>query len=99
MSLSLSDTTWLAGIFEGEGCICIFSQKGVRPLSVRLSVEMMDQDVVERFYSLVQVGNLTKRKKKQRPHWADKYIWQAGAKKDTAYVLDLLYPHLGERRK
>ncbi len=99
-TLSQPDLQWLAGLFEGEGCIGIFPQgRGCQNLGVRLSVEMCDKDVVERFHSLVGTGTFGKRAKKQKPHWKDQWIWRCGVKNDNAELLGLLYPVFGKRRK
>lgn len=94
------DIAWAAGLFEGEGCITCLKPDGGRNPYARISLELgsTDLDVVERFASIVGVGNVVKRATKQRDHHKDLWRWSIGSKNGVLHVLDLLRPHLGSRR-
>ena len=49
------DIAWASGVFEGEGCIHVYSD---HDHSVRLVVNMTDQDVVERLGRIFRVGQV-----------------------------------------
>lgn len=67
------EAAWLAGLFEGEGCI---SLAGTR---VQLSIAMTDRDVVERFVSMVGYGKVTCRPGKLNGEYKkEMFYWQIG---------------------
>lgn len=90
---------WAIGIFEGEGSIIISNNRG----SVNLVVQMSDQDVLERFFGIVDVGTLKGPYKPKGPK-ADKeykviWKWQSNSIVNTKTLLELWIPYLGNRRK
>ncbi len=89
------ETAWAAGLFEGEGCIHVGTQKGRWPRVV-LTLGMTDRDVVERFALFAEVGAIHIRQS-TRPEWAEFYAWSVAGKKAES-VLRAMLPWLGERR-
>lgn len=81
---------WAAGLFEGEGCIELSPK--------RLTLEMTDQDTVERFAAIVGVGRITPRPPSQ-PHHKSSWRWQTAAWEQVFHVLDAFYPWLCARRR
>ena len=53
------DVAWAAGLFEGEGYFSIAKKKQ----DVCMGLAMVDQDVVARFATIVEVGYFRQRKK------------------------------------
>lgn len=96
---TLTDTqiAWLAGLFEGEGCICL------RPGGTRLTIEMTDEDIINRVAELTGLGSvirLEKRKQKGgKPNHKDSWKWYIGYREDVKNVLVAIYPYLGIRRR
>lgn len=86
-----TDIAWAAGLFEGEGCIHLNSQR-----YLWVSLASTDQDVLERFCRIVGVGS-ARPKKKARPHHKPSWQWQVTGGKGV-HVLRMLLPELGERR-
>jgi hypothetical protein len=97
------DLAWLAGLFEGEGCICITGSKRGRK-SVVLSMNMTDQDVMERVNRMFPMpsGQLKVRQRfspdKSR-QWKTQYAWYACNRTDVKQILELLLPQFGSRRR
>ncbi len=89
---------WAAGLFEGEGCISTSIDKRNGNLRHGLYLGGKDQDVIEDFSNVMGCGNVIQRKAKQREHHATIYMWQVYAKDKVRECLELLLPHLGERR-
>lgn len=89
---------WAAGLFEGEGCIVIRTDKRDNwgRKIVALQLKMTDRDVVERFGTVMGVGRVS------GPHpngrLKPQYIWKAAARRDVQSVLNKMLPFLGERR-
>lgn len=86
-----SDYVWLAGLFEGEGCITR------SPTGVRLQIAMTDRDVIERVDTLFPMTNgiyhrsfVSERK--------DMYVWEITRAETVRKVLAAIGPHLGQRR-
>ena len=85
---------WAAGLFEGEGSVV--ARGG-------LSLGMTDEDVVRRFQSVIGLGTVGL-SAKQRQHYTGKYgkpfwHWRVNHRDDIIAVAELLYPHLGVRRR
>lgn len=92
------DIAWAAGLFEGEGSICIFEQKhNVLPL-IRVSIQMTDRDVVERFVQIMGCGRVTGEHRFGREHHKPTYRWHIGNRADVERIVLMLLPYLGERR-
>jgi hypothetical protein len=88
-----AETAWLGGLFEGEGNIAF-----VGKYSVCLSINMTDEDVVAKCFSVSGVGRRHGPYRvglpRQKPMWS----WIVGKQEELRHVLPLLLPWLGERR-
>lgn len=85
------EIAWAAGVFEGEGCFSVSKR------SLTVQVNMTDQDIVERFGSIMGFGKVrtkTTSNPKHKPQW----IWIAQTRAEFTQALTLFEPWLGERR-
>lgn len=83
------DFGWVVGILEGEGCF------NAERKSARISLEMVDKDVIDRFCSLVNAKN----KIYTRTRGARKTIHRICIYGEEARQLMRLFePHMGTRR-
>ena len=92
------ESAWLAGLYEGEGSLVRRTDARNSSVSWELSITCTDADVIERAHAFTGLGSVTL-VRRQRPHWQDKYRWRLGSRDEIAFVLGLLAPHLGQRRK
>ena len=81
----------MTGIFEGEGSIT----HGGRSNRPNLSVEMTDEDIINRFHTIAGCGSVTSR---VRPPHKPTYAWRAGSADAVVNMLERMLPLLGERR-
>jgi len=93
------DIAWAAGLFEGEGTI-YFSNSISK---YRLGLKMTDEDVMEKFFNIVKLGNLygpytPKDKKLNGENRKDFWLWQCWKPSDVHVILKLLLPYFGKRR-
>jgi len=92
---------WLAGLWEGEGCASAENplQRGRRygPY-LRLTLGMVDEDVVRAAQSVAGVG-IVKLRPRANPRWQPVWLWVTGNQGDATALLLRLYPYLGERRR
>lgn len=88
---------YLAGIYDGEGCLT-FTRWGPtgRP-HYRLMVRMNDEDVIQRFKSL-GLGTITSYSDK-RGNKKLQWSWHVGAGADIIEVIYMFYDIVGERRR
>lgn len=94
---SREDVAWAAGLFEGEGNISGYA-KARR--GFRLALWMTDADVVKRFSDIVQVGSFGgPYNYPSAPNSKPLYRWRTGSFEHGQYVLAMLWPYLGIRRK
>lgn len=87
------EIAWLAGLFEGEGCIAWNGPNGVT-----LMLSMTDGDVVRRIREVTGVGTVIGPIEKggvRKPVW----YWSAGKKGEVLRLLIAMAPLLGERRR
>ena len=88
-----TETAWLAGLYEGEGCLHRLKHKN----GWQLSVAMTDGDVVGRCLELTGVGTVNRIDRAARG-WKDVYMWRTNRRGEIAAVLTAILPHLGRRR-
>ena len=88
---------WVAGLFEGEGCINWKHNGDKRNRYVRCSVEMTDKDIIHKLQSLYPGPSVTYRDRnpgKWKPQWK----WCINKTEDVRQFLIDILPYLGERR-
>lgn len=90
-----ADRAWLAGLFEGEGCIS-FSGRN----SVTLTVGGTDRDVIARCHAVAGVGavRLDSRRAedgRRKPLWS----WSVTRKGAVLAVFDMIESQMGSRRR
>ena len=99
------DAAWLAGLLEGEGSFCVDAHTGTRAdgspggrrPSLVVSLQMTDQDVVQRAAALMDGTCIPSRRRKIRPNespsWRTKVTGQKA--EDT---MRAVLPLMGQRR-
>lgn len=87
------DHAWLAGIYEGEGCLTHRGDKWA------IIVKMTDLDVLERVQKIVGYGRINMSAAPKQEHHKQQFAFQMAARAEVAYFLGLVYPHLLARRK
>jgi hypothetical protein len=89
------DLAWLAGLFEGEGCI---THRGDNREHYVLRLAMTDPDVVRRAYHIAGLGRLYYKPPNQPGH-KDQLLWVVYPDGHVYALLVALWPWLGERRR
>lgn len=96
-----AETAWLAGLLEGEGHIGVFEKRsttGRMYPTLRLQLNMTDEDVVRRAHTVAGVGGvrgpLTPSQENRKPVWS----WTVYRRDDVVQVLGLIRPWMGQRR-
>lgn len=87
------DLFWAVGLFEGEGYI------GKDGHSRRMKVAMKDEDIVRRFHAAVGCGSVRLDVQTWSGREVRMWTWTCTLWADVSRLLDLFYPHLGERRQ
>src|ERR1700752_3388825 len=98
MAISETDRAWLAGLFEGEGCLSI--EKNGSP---RCTVRMTDRDIIERVHSLfpglpMQIVVAKKPRDPGGKLGKTGYVWRISHPDKVREFIALVLPWLGERR-
>lgn len=91
--MDAAEVAWLAGLFEGEGCISFTGRN-----SVCLVVVMTDEDVVRRCREVTGIGTLLGPyvvSGKRKPQWT----WRVGRAEDVEPLLQAMHPWFGVRRR
>lgn len=89
--LTPQQATWIAGLFEGEGCILLF------PTRAEIKLSMTDFDVVYRLAELTGVGYF-QTKQYGNPKHKRQLRWSITRKTDVFDFLRVIRPWLGGRR-
>lgn len=91
------EIAWAAGLYEGEGTVFApWSKRDCRYHSPKLQINMTDEDIIDRFGAIIQVGH------KYGPYPGvnkPKWYWTVYVANETKNVLDSFWPYLGARRK
>jgi hypothetical protein len=90
-------TAWAAGLFEGEGCICLTRRRDGR-MQAMLTLKMTDRDVVDRFHKIVGYGTVRESTWYRKVGYAPQWEWRIGSWKQVKSVLHTFRPFFGERR-
>lgn len=92
------EIAWVAGLFEGEGCVTInYHRKNGLPY-VRVSLGMTDADVIEKLHQIVGAGTIDYNK--VRPNRTKRMIcWRLGKRYETLNFLSAIAPEMGIRRR
>ena len=89
------DMAWVAGIFDGEGCIAIYllkSQSGQH--FMRASVQMSHRPTLERIASIVGGAVYASKLKKSSPaYYKTMYGWQLDGR-DAGQFLEKIRPYV-----
>jgi hypothetical protein len=92
-ALSDTDAAWLAGLYEGEGCL---SRR--KPGTWQVTISMTDVDVVERAHDLTAIGNVRTRPP-ANARCQPQAAWVVTRRDDIATLMLALRPWLGVRRR
>lgn len=92
-----AELAWAVGLFEGEGCINTY-RRGPNGTGVQLRLAMNDQDVVERFASLMDCGNLYTRTTTWNREPREQFVWATMNAPDVRRLLERMLPLFGQRR-
>ena len=91
--MNKSDAAWLAGLYEGEGCLT-----KVNKYYPYLKIKMSDLDVIERARAVTGVGKIYTEKRREAHH-KQLYVWIVGKRADVIAICKAMWPNLGERRR
>jgi hypothetical protein len=91
------ELAYLAGLFDGEGCIQIAHNKPqynkkTEQHTLTCRVEMTDQEAVRGFLTFGGSVHI-KRASEQNPKWKDQWCWTVSSNK-ALYFLQTIYPFI-----
>lgn len=96
IKLAKEDIAYIAGLFEGEGCITIAHGKNYS--YPKVSISSNDLDVIE-YVALVTGEGFVTTKKRANKKYPPAYCWDLHKEKEIWEFIDLIYSWLGERRR
>ena len=88
-----SDYAWCAGFFDGEGSTTILKAQRDKYSYVRMSLSQKDKRVLDKWSSIMQVGNIYKAKTREI-HSLDIY-----KRDEVENTLNKMWPFLSEIKK
>jgi hypothetical protein len=87
------ETAWLAGLYEGEGCLYHRKDGG----GYELVISMTDEDVIRKCQGVTGYGTLIHFERPE-PGWKALWRWRVGRRDQIEDLLLAIRPHLGRRR-
>ena len=87
------EIAWAAGLFEGEGSICI------KPQTIQLQLGMTDKDVIEKFWLLLGLGKVYGPYKRKQEHHKPMFVWSVSGQQRCQAILAAFWSFLGVRRQ
>ena len=100
MEISIAEAGYIAGLFDGEGCVTYKRQmkkrgnkKAYPTWNIRMEVNMTDKDVIHWLHETLKVGTFGKKPPgKGQLGRKMQYRWRCGFR-DALYVCKLLWPY------
>lgn len=91
---------WLVGILEGEGSFSVVRTTG-RLGRLSVTVEMIDEDTIQRLRAVTGVGTLNSRQRgDEKSRGRQKlFSWTVSRREDVLALSRLVYPWLSARRQ
>lgn len=92
------NVAWLAGLFEGEGCIFVYDYKRDKEPRFALYINMTDEDVLVRAKEVAGIGTLTGPRVERdgtKPIWR----WAVHFNPHVVALCFAMYPFFGSRMK
>lgn len=93
--MKMVDKMWAVGLFEGEGCVGWIDKRRRGSTAGYVSIAMSDKDVIYKLRNIMGVGNIYTQ---LLPSGKTMYAWRINKQADVRKVLELLLPHVGNRR-
>jgi len=103
--INLTDISYLAGLFDGEGCVQYKQYwevkrknrpKRYKVWRISLEMSMTDKGVMEWVYDLVKCGtlklNVKNKSPSAKPHYKDQWRWRC-SHRDAYGVAKLMWPY------
>lgn len=87
---------WLAGLLEGEGCFTPWVSPTTKKATARLSISMVDEDVISRVAVLLNRTYYKKTRSADREQ--QQYRVEIKGKK-AVEIMEILLPLMGQRRQ
>jgi LAGLIDADG-like domain len=92
-SLSPTDAAWVAGLLEGEGTFPLRSTGGGT-----IRVQMTDEDVIERLYQVLTIGNRGTYIPRN-PHHKQSWMLTVARREYIFWLIEQIGPFMGDRRR
>ena len=106
MTITTEDLSYIAGLFDGEGCIqckqVIDTKRKSRPKRykvwrITMEISMVDEDIIRWVHETLGVGtvllNVKNKSPSSKPHWKNQWRWRCSHRQ--AYkVSKLLWPYI-----
>lgn len=93
---------WAAGLFEGEGCVGVYSKpdgaRGPRKAPV-MKISMTDLDVLEKFQRIVGFGKIHGPTIRRQPNHKPVWSWSCGGTEKVQALLAAFWSYLCARRQ
>lgn len=99
--LTEAEAAWIAGIYEGEGCLQRNLTRNGNSESIcwQLKIAMSDFDVIDRLASLAGIGSVQKETVPRIPGRKLMARWCVSSRADVLAVVQAIRPWLGHRRE
>jgi hypothetical protein len=89
------ELAWAAGFFDGEGCITL-NTKGKK---FQASIAQVDREVLDRFKSAVEIGNVTGPYDYNKPNKRPFYTWHTNGVDNITILKDKIGPFLSSIKR
>jgi hypothetical protein len=88
-----SEYAWCAGFFDGEGSTTVLKAQRDKYSYIRMNLPQKDNRVLEKFHSIMKVGNIYKSKTR------DIFSLDIYKHEDVMDTLNKMWPYLSEIKK
>ncbi len=92
MNLTETERAYLAGLFDGEGCVGLYKERQGK-CDVMVTITNTDAAIMQWLVNKTGIGTVCS-KAKPRPGWNQGWIWQIRNRIDAKIFLDAIRPYL-----
>jgi len=96
--LTNEDKAWVAGIFEGEGSICVYKGAGQKTKYVRILFYNNDLTMLEEIQRMIG-GNLHIHPFKRKEEWGESHQLQIGKRDKIIQFKENIFPYMRTKYK
>ena len=93
-NLTETEKAYLAGLFDGEGCIGFYEETGKDKHFVMVTISNTDFRIMKWLDEHISFGSINAKHKMPKPNWKQGWTWQIRSREEVQEFLTTIQPYL-----